>query len=94
MHYIVKIMNIYHITNAYVFHYLFSINVDVKPLVVNAAQHNITIVYISTLRYQKDTFDLKSIPSQKGIKEQPLIDITVSMLTNSTICNQILIQCE
>ena len=40
------------------------------PLVVNAAQHNTTTVYISTLTYEKDTFYLKYIPFQKGITEQ------------------------
>ena len=62
---------------------------------VTAAQHNITTVYISTLTYEKDPFDLKSIPSQKGITEQPFSqDITVSMRINSTIYYQILIQNE
>ena len=40
------------------------------PLVVNAAQHSTTTVYITTLTYEKDTFDPKSIPSQTDITEQ------------------------
>ena len=65
------------------------------PLVVNAAQHNTTTVYISTLTYEKDTFDLKSIPSQKGITEQRFSDVvTRGILINSTILYQILIQNE
>ena len=56
------------------------------PLVVNAAQHNTTTVYISTLTYEKDTFDLKSIRSQKDITEQRFSDvISLGILTNSTI---------
>ena len=34
-----------------------------------AAQQNITTVYISTLTYDKDTFDLKSTPPQTDITE-------------------------
>ena len=57
---------------------------------VTAAQHNITIVYISILTDQRDTFDLKAIPSQKDITEQPFLEsISVRMFHNSTISYQI-----
>jgi len=64
------------------------------PLVVNAAQHNIT-VYIATLTYERDPFDLKSILSQTSITEQRFsVNITVSMLTKRTTLYQILIRDE
>ena len=57
---------------------------------VTAAQHNITIVYITTLNDQRDDFDLKAIPSQKDITAQPFLEyISVRMLNNSTIPYQI-----
>ena len=47
---------------------------------MNAAHHNITIVYTSTLTYEKDPFDLKAIPSQTDITEQRFSeDIIVSL---------------
>ena len=65
------------------------------PLLVNAAQQNTTTVYITTLTYERDTFCLKSIPSQTDITKQRFSeDISVSMLTYSTILDQILIQNE
>ena len=65
---------------------------------VTATQQNITTNYITTQIYERDTFDLISIPSQTDITEQRFSeDITLSLLTNSTIlyqCYQILIQNE
>ena len=62
---------------------------------MTAAQQNITTVYITTLTYERDTFDLKFIPSQNDITEQPFEkNITVSMLQNSTIIYQIFIKNE
>ena len=56
------------------------------------AHHNTTIVYISTLTYEKDSCDLKAIPSQTDITEQQISeDMTVIMLTNCIILCQILI---
>ena len=53
---------------------------------MNAAQQNITIVYITILTYERNTFDLKFIPSQKSIAEQSFSEhITVNMLADSTI---------
>ena len=47
---------------------------------MNAEQHNINTVYILTLTYERDPFDLKSIPSQTDITEQRFLeDITVSI---------------
>ena len=40
------------------------------PLVENDAHQNTTTVYISTLTYERDTSDFKSIPSQTDIIEQ------------------------
>ena len=58
---------------------------------MTAAHHNISIVYTSTLTYEKDPFDLKAIRSQTDITEQRFSeDITVSMLTNGILLYQIL----
>ena len=41
------------------------------PQEVNATQHNITTVYLTSLTYKRETFGLQSIPSQNKIIEQP-----------------------
>ena len=76
-----KISNGNHINHAFVLHYLIYINADIYVsrnlilqfktlLMVNVVQHNITTVYFTTLTYERNTFDLKSIPSQADITVQ------------------------
>ena len=79
-----QINNFYHIKHTHVFHYLLIIQSGINitrnalfdflqfktPQVLNAAQHNITTVYIRSLTYKRNTFDLKSTPSQIEITEQ------------------------
>ena len=62
-HYLLIIQSGINITRLYVLQFK-------TPQVLNAAQHNIT-VYIRSLTYERNTFDLKSTPSQIEITEQP-----------------------
>mgnify|MGYP006866094281 CR=1 FL=1 len=54
------------------------------PLMVTAAQQNITTVYITTLTYGRNTFDLKAIPSQTDITEQQFSE-AITVIVQSSI---------
>ena len=52
-------------------HFLFFLHF-ITPQMVNAALHNITTVYVTSLTYEKDTFDLKSFLLKTKIQNNHL----------------------